>query len=78
MVRAAAKNYHRVAAVTDPADYVPLLEELSGGGALGLGTRFRLAQKAFALTAGYDTAIASYFARLSFAEAAGSYTLRGS
>ena len=30
MIRAAAKNFLRVAAVTDPADYVPILEELRG------------------------------------------------
>jgi phosphoribosylaminoimidazolecarboxamide formyltransferase/IMP cyclohydrolase len=62
MVRAAAKNYLRVAAVTDPDDYAPLLEELAAhGGTTGLDTRFRLMQKAFRHTAGYDAAIAAYF-----------------
>ena len=61
MVRAAAKNFHRVAALTDPADYAGIVQELSqSGGTLGLATRFRLAQKAFQLTAGYDEAIAGY------------------
>ncbi len=64
MVRASAKNYLRVASVTDPADYPALLDELAAEhGTLGLDTRFRLMQKAFRHTADYDTAIAAYFAR---------------
>jgi phosphoribosylaminoimidazolecarboxamide formyltransferase/IMP cyclohydrolase len=64
MVRAAAKNFLRVASVTDPADYARILAELKqNGGALSLKTRFELAQKAFAHTAAYDTAIAGYLAR---------------
>lgn len=63
MVRASAKNYLRVASVTDPADYSSLIEELSAGnGSVGLETRLRLMQKAFAHTTQYDTAIAQYFA----------------
>ena len=63
MVRASAKNYLRVASVTDPADYAGLLEELSGnGGTIGLDTRFSLMRKAFAHTAEYDAAIAAFFA----------------
>ncbi len=78
MVRAAAKNYHRVAAVTDPADYEPLVRELAdSGGTLSLETRFRLARKAFALTAAYDAAISSYLSGLAFREAASGYAVRG-
>jgi phosphoribosylaminoimidazolecarboxamide formyltransferase/IMP cyclohydrolase len=63
MVRASAKNYLRVASVTDPADYSSLVDELSAnGGTLGLATRFNLMKKAFAHTAGYDTAITGFFA----------------
>ncbi len=63
MVRAAAKNFLRVAAVTDPADYPAVLAELERrGGTLSLDTRFALARKAFAHTAAYDTAIAAYLA----------------
>lgn len=63
MVRASAKNYLRVASVTDPGDYPALLAELQqGGGMLALATRFALMQKAFAHTAAYDSAIAEYFA----------------
>ena len=64
MVRASAKNYLRVASVTDPADYPRLAKELAEhNGTLGLDTRFYLMKKAFAHTADYDTAIASFFAK---------------
>ncbi len=62
MVRASAKNYLRVASVTDPSDYASLLKELSGQeGTIALETRFALMQKAFAHTGEYDTAIAGFF-----------------
>lgn len=61
MLRSAAKNYHHVAVVTDPADYEPLLNEMaSANGAVGVETRFHLAQKAFSHTASYDGAISNY------------------
>jgi phosphoribosylaminoimidazolecarboxamide formyltransferase/IMP cyclohydrolase len=61
MVRAAAKNYLRVASVTDPADYDRIAAELGKtAGVMSLPLRFELAQKAFAHTAAYDTAIAAY------------------
>jgi phosphoribosylaminoimidazolecarboxamide formyltransferase/IMP cyclohydrolase len=61
MIRAAAKNFLRVAAVVDPQDYEGIIEELDRNqGGLCLDTRFRLAQKAFACTSRYDTAIAAY------------------
>lgn len=64
MVRASAKNYLRVASVTDPEDYGKLVAELKEqNGTLGLDTRFYLMKKSFAHTADYDTAIASFFAK---------------
>ena len=64
MIRASAKNYLRVASVTDPADYPRLAAELAAhNGSLSLDTRFYLMKKAFAHTADYDTAIASFFAK---------------
>jgi phosphoribosylaminoimidazolecarboxamide formyltransferase/IMP cyclohydrolase len=58
LIRAAAKNFHDVAVVVSAADYDGLLAEMrENAGALGRATRWRLAQKAFALTAAYDTAI---------------------
>jgi phosphoribosylaminoimidazolecarboxamide formyltransferase/IMP cyclohydrolase len=62
MVRAAAKNYHDVAVVTDPGQYPAILEELRAkGGMLSLETRAKLAAAAFARTAAYDAAICAYF-----------------
>lgn len=63
MVRSAAKNHASVAILTDPADYDVILAELAAtGGATTLATRRRLAAKAYAATAAYDSAIASWFA----------------
>jgi len=67
MVRAAAKNFLRVASVTDPADYPAIVAELTKtGGQLSLKTRFEMARKAFAHTAAYDTTIAAYLAKCPF------------
>jgi phosphoribosylaminoimidazolecarboxamide formyltransferase/IMP cyclohydrolase len=63
MVRAAAKNHDRVAVVVDPLDYAAILQELSAAGAVALSTRKRLAAKAYAHTASYDAAVASYLDR---------------
>ena len=63
MLRAAAKNYLRVAPICDPSDYGPLTGKLrAAGGRLDLRSRFQLAKKAFAHTAEYDAAIARYLA----------------
>lgn len=60
MIRSAAKNFADVAVVTSPADYDSIAAELEREhGALSKATKWRLAQKAFALTAAYDSAIAS-------------------
>jgi phosphoribosylaminoimidazolecarboxamide formyltransferase/IMP cyclohydrolase len=76
MVRASAKNYLRVASVTDPADYASIAAELeSNGGRISFATRARLMKKAFAHTAAYDSAIAAYFAGVSADEAAKTYNL---
>lgn len=77
MVRAAAKNFHRVAVLTDPSDYPAVVEELrKQNGALGLATRYRLAQKAFRLIARYDEAIARYLESTPLADHRGIYTIR--
>ncbi len=65
MIRSAAKNFQDVAVVTSPADYEALAQEMANsGGQLSSGTRWRLAQKAFATTAAYDSAIASTLERV--------------
>ena len=61
MVRAAAKNHGSVAVVTSPAQYTDTLKALAEGGFTG-SERRRLAAAAFAHTAAYDAAVASWFA----------------
>ena len=62
MVRSAAKNHAYVAIVTDPADYSALLAELDAHGGTTLEFRKKLAAKAYALTAAYDSTISQWFA----------------
>ncbi|CAN5552363.1 bifunctional phosphoribosylaminoimidazolecarboxamide formyltransferase/IMP cyclohydrolase [soil metagenome] len=57
LVRSAAKNHASVAVVTDPDDYLPVLDELRASGGWSDATRRWLALKAFRLTAAYDSAI---------------------
>jgi phosphoribosylaminoimidazolecarboxamide formyltransferase / IMP cyclohydrolase len=61
MVRAAAKNHACVAVVTGPDRYPDVLAALAEGG-FTLDQRKRLAADAFARTAAYDLAVASWFA----------------
>jgi len=61
MVRAAAKNHARVAVITDPAQYQAAAEAVQIGGFTGEQRR-RLAAAAYAATARYDAAVASWFA----------------
>jgi phosphoribosylaminoimidazolecarboxamide formyltransferase/IMP cyclohydrolase len=61
MVRAASKNHASVAVVTDVAQYPELLKAIAEGG-FTLDERRRLAAAAFAHTAAYDAAVASWFA----------------
>ena len=71
MIRSAAKNFHDVAVVTSTSDYQAIADELvRSGGALSLETKWRLAQKAFATTAAYDSAIASTLERVATPTAA--------
>src|SRR5437588_1845203 len=66
MIRSAAKNFQDVAVITSPADYAAIAEEMSShNGELSSQTKWRLAQKAFATTAAYDSAIASTLERVS-------------
>ncbi|MEN7538186.1 bifunctional phosphoribosylaminoimidazolecarboxamide formyltransferase/IMP cyclohydrolase [Aurantiacibacter flavus] len=64
MVRSSAKNHLFVTIVTDPADYSELLAELETlGGKTSLAFRTRMAGKAYARTAAYDSAISTWFAQ---------------
>ena len=65
MIRSAAKNFQDVAVVTSPSDYAAIADEMAHlNGALSRETKWRLAQKAFATTAAYDSAIASTLERV--------------
>jgi phosphoribosylaminoimidazolecarboxamide formyltransferase/IMP cyclohydrolase len=59
MVRAAAKNHHNVAIVVDPKDYAEIVDAIAAGGTT-LEQRRVLAGRAFAHTAGYDSAVATW------------------
>jgi len=61
MIRAAAKNHGSVAVIIDPARYADILAALAEGG-FTLDQRRGLAAEAFARTARYDIAVASWFA----------------
>ncbi|MEO1246646.1 MAG: bifunctional phosphoribosylaminoimidazolecarboxamide formyltransferase/IMP cyclohydrolase [Pseudomonadota bacterium] len=59
MIRAASKNHEDVAVIVDPSDYEHVLKVLRSN-MLSLTDRRRLAAKAYAHTAAYDTAITKY------------------
>jgi phosphoribosylaminoimidazolecarboxamide formyltransferase / IMP cyclohydrolase len=69
MVRAAAKNHATVAVVTSPDMYPDVLTALGDGG-FTLAQRSRLAARAYAHTAAYDAAVASWFASVYAPDAA--------
>ncbi len=58
LIRAAAKNFQNVIVIVDPSDYSLVLKQLSVG--VSSDTRLKLAQKAFAVSASYDTHIGNY------------------
>lgn len=60
MVRASAKNFANVAIVVSPESYPAIIESLGSGGT-SLGQRRELAARAFAHTAAYDRAVATWF-----------------
>ena len=61
MLRGAAKNFAHCAPVCRPDQYHDILEELRANEELSLDTRRRLAAEAFAHTAAYEAAIATWF-----------------
>ncbi len=65
MIRSAAKNHEDVVVLTDPADYGEVLGEIESRGEISGPTRRRLAARAFAHTAYYDSRIADNFRRRS-------------
>jgi len=74
MIRAAAKNFLRVASVSSPSQYEGLLAELAAyGGATTLGYRRELAARAFARVSAFDAAIAARLEAMDQAQLAASY-----
>ena len=64
MIRSAAKNHEFVAIVTDPQDYQLVLDDMRAhDGATTYKTRQKLAANAYAMTATYDSNIASWFSK---------------
>ncbi|MEO1774829.1 MAG: bifunctional phosphoribosylaminoimidazolecarboxamide formyltransferase/IMP cyclohydrolase [Pseudomonadota bacterium] len=63
MIRAAAKNHAGVAVVVDVEDYEAVAAEIEDKGGLSLATRRRLAAIAYARTAAYDAAVATWMTR---------------
>lgn len=64
MVRSASKNHAFVTVAVSAEDYAAILEDMRAHqGATTLALRQRLAAKAFAHTASYDAAIATWFAQ---------------
>ncbi len=62
LLRAAAKNHERVAVLSSTEQYSHVLSELESSKSLSFATLRQLAGQAFARTAAYDAAIASWFA----------------
>jgi len=78
MIRAAAKNFLRVASVSSPSQYGAVLRELrANGGSTALASRRRWAAESFALTSRFDQAVAERLGRLSEAELAAAYGQEG-
>lgn len=77
MVRAAAKNHPSVAVVTDPSVYSEVIEA-AGGGGFSRTRRTQLAADAFAHTAAYDVAVASWMAEQVSEDGAGLPSFVGS
>jgi phosphoribosylaminoimidazolecarboxamide formyltransferase / IMP cyclohydrolase len=65
MLRSAAKNHDRVSVICDAPDYALIIREMDAhAGEVPRETRRRLAAKAFAHTAAYDTAIATWLGQV--------------
>jgi phosphoribosylaminoimidazolecarboxamide formyltransferase/IMP cyclohydrolase len=76
MLRAAAKNFLRVAALCNPSDYEIVIEELKKNkGATSLKMRYTLAQKTFQHTAEYDAAIAAFLEKSPFQKVKSCYKI---
>ncbi|MFQ3620640.1 MAG: hypothetical protein SNJ78_06820 [Spirochaetales bacterium] len=65
LLRAGAKNFLRVAVLSDPADYPDFVQQVKANeGCTTLKQRFLLARKVFSLTSAFDQTISSFFSSL--------------
>ena len=62
MIRSAAKNHAYVTVIVDPNDYEPVLDAIRQEGGVPYAMRQKLAAKAYARTAAYDSVISGWFA----------------
>lgn len=63
LIRAGAKNFKDVVIVASKNEYAPLLDMLNAKGAASdIEDRRKFAERAFATSSHYDTAIHAYFA----------------
>lgn len=77
MIRAAAKNYGRVAVLVDPGQYSDFMGLLESQRGTTLNQRFNLARVAFNRIALYDKAISQYLNSLDFAKARQALNIEG-
>ena len=68
LLRATAKNFHRMIVISDPQDYHLIFENLNQKNELSLSIRRKLAAKAFQHTAEYEISISHYFAQMEESE----------
>lgn len=77
MLRAAAKNFHRVMVATEPRQYQAIIDELRANkGCSTLKTRYRLFRQAFDNTKGYDTGIVDYGLRVDYDQVIKCYNIQ--
>jgi phosphoribosylaminoimidazolecarboxamide formyltransferase/IMP cyclohydrolase len=63
MIRSAAKNFNDVVVLVNTEDYSLVADEMdTSNGSVSKATRFRLARRAFEITARYDASIAEFLA----------------
>jgi len=63
MIRSAAKNHAYTTVIVDPNDYESVLEHIRQSGGVPYELRQKLAAKAYARTAAYDSVISGWFAK---------------
>ncbi len=65
LLSAAARNFAGVAAISDPQDYAPVIDDLKQFGSVSVELRQRLAARAFATVAAYNAEVAAYLNHIS-------------